>query len=91
MGVPANKNSFDYRVGYNHGFKEGKRSALLGKRYIAQGYPKAYWFVKNGNWYCSGCGTKYEQAHNDFCCKCGCKMSEEALLDEDNEICVTSI
>ena len=72
----VNVDSLDYRAGY----KAGRREAVINRRNFPENYPRAYWLVRNGNWYCSACDTKYEQAHADFCCKCGSKMSEEAYL-----------
>ena len=74
MFTVVNTNSPDYKAGY----KAGKRDAVLTRRNFPSNYPRAYWVVKKDGWYCSCCDTKNEQAHEDFCCKCGSKMSEEA-------------
>lgn len=67
-------NSSDYKAGYRAGYQNGAR-------YREKANPsKAYWIVRKDGWYCSNCYTKNEQKHDDFCCKCGYKMSEEAVL-----------
>lgn len=67
----------DYKNGYWAGYKAGTQRSEKIKP------TKAYWIMRKGGWYCSNCNTKHEQAHDDYCCKCGCKMSEEADY-EDN-------
>ena len=68
------KRSPEYLKGYNSGFMAGCNSKSI----------KAKWILKKGDCYCSNCGTKNEQAHEEYCCKCGALMSEEADLNEDN-------
>ena len=65
--------SNEYKLGYYAGYKQGKRAVR----------PRAYWIMRKDGWYCSNCNTKHEQEHDDFCCKCGSEMSEEADY-EDN-------
>lgn len=65
----------DYEAGYKAGYKAGHKKGRNGIKVLS---PKAYWIMRKDGWYCSGCSTKNEQKHNDFCCKCGAKMSEEA-------------
>jgi hypothetical protein len=74
MATAIDTNSPDYKAGY----KAGKKDAVINRRNFPENYPRAYWIVRKDGWYCSACDTKYEQAHSDFCCKCGAKMSEEA-------------
>lgn len=66
-----------YVVGYNTGYYAGRRSM------IKEEGDEALWILKDGEWYCSKCGTRFGQDHEDFCCKCGSKMNlEEAELEE---------
>lgn len=72
----------DYRRGYHSGYEKGKYAVRHGANVDYN------WVFKGNDWYCSNCGTKYEQAHADYCCKCGGKMSEEAdLIDGNYEGC----
>lgn len=70
----------DYKKGFKEGFNAGY---TRGRGDGARHDNKAYWIMRKDGWYCSGCNTKNEQKYNDFCCKCGSKMSEEADY-EDN-------
>lgn len=64
----------DYEAGYQAGYKAGMRGS--GRKVE----PKtSYWIMRKDGWYCFNCNTKHEQVHDDYCCKCGRKMSEEAL------------
>lgn len=77
----VDKKSKEYKQGFADGCKRGyancrKEMAFEGKIVIR----KAYWIMRKDGWYCSNCLTKHNQAHDDFCCKCGFKMSEEADL-----------
>ena len=89
MGRSIDKDSPEYatyRKGYLSGYKVG-----YAKGRGWQGNPNkrtkanqrkigiANWVLKGLRWYCSNCGTEFDQAHTDFCCKCGHKMSDEAL------------
>ena len=69
--VKTEDRSPDYKAGYKAGYTKGKRELMKVRT--------ANWIMKKDGWYCSDCGTKHDQAHDDFCCKCGAKMSEEAL------------
>lgn len=78
---PANKakvntNSPLYQKGYAAGHWAGQELAK------AKYDRHAYWIMTKAGWACSNCRTPHKQAHDDYCCKCGCKMSEEA----DSEI-----
>lgn len=86
--VNTKAKSPDFRKGYKMGYKAGYMRAqrkLESPNPHPQMYEvlKANWVLRKGNWYCSNCDTKNEQAHNEFCCKCGAEMSEEADY-EDN-------
>lgn len=73
--------SNDYKAGFKDGFNAGyTRGRGDGARHD---YNKGRWVLKGKDWFCSECGTKNEQKHDDFCCKCGAKMDEEADY-EDN-------
>ena len=78
MAKPKGK-SPEYKVGFKDGFNAGYGRG----RADALKYGNAYWIMRKDGWYCSNCNTKHNQANDDFCCKCGCKMSEEADY-EDN-------
>ena len=78
-----NENSSDYKIGYKAGYIQGKRDAIAKRKNFPNEYPRAYWIMRKGDWYCSCCDTKNEQKYENFCCKCGCKMSLEAGC-EDN-------
>lgn len=67
-----------YKAGYRAGYNKGRNDTKVSES------KKAYLYVKRYDWYCSNCHTKHEQAHSDFCCKCGAEMSEEARTYEDN-------
>lgn len=67
------KKSPDYKNGYFAGYKAATKAT--GRKVE----PKvSHWVMRKDGWYCFNCGTKYEQAHDNYCCKCGRKMSEEA-------------
>lgn len=68
--MSINKSSPEYKKGYQAGYSASKLTS--------------YWVIRNGEWYCKYCGTLHNQGHDNYCCKCGAKMSEEAELDEDN-------
>lgn len=72
--------SADYKEGYKNGFNAGY---TRGRGDATRFDNLAHWIMRKDGWYCSNCGTKNEQKHDDFCCKCGFKMSEEANY-EDN-------
>lgn len=76
--VKTKKKSSDYENGYHAGYKAGVKSTGRKVESI-----RANWIMRKDGWYCSNCLTKHEQAHDDYCCKCGRKMSEEADY-EDN-------
>lgn len=72
--------SKDYQLGYTSGYKAGlrKRSEAAPTR------ARWVWNPKTGEWHCSSCFTQFDQAHDNYCCKCGKKMSEESVIDENN-------
>lgn len=76
----AKDKSPDYWAGYSAGYQKGKFEI---NKHLPKS--KAYWIMRKDGWYCSNCKTKHEQAHDEFCCKCGAEMSEEADY-EDNKI-----
>ena len=78
----AEGRSADYKAGYSAGYNAGLKADKTPR---PKGYTNktANWVMRKGDWYCSNCNTKHEQAHDDFCCKCGYKMDEEADY-EDN-------
>ena len=84
MGRPkSNAESSDYKRGYNSGYSKGYDAGRKAENKKPEPIRKSYWIMRKDGWYCNNCLTKHEQAHDDFCCKCGRKMSEECY-DEDN-------
>lgn len=69
---PVNINSPTYKKGYDAGYWAGQQAVK------AEYDRQAYWIMTKAGWVCSNCRTPHKQAHDDYCCKCGCKMSEEA-------------
>lgn len=74
------EHSPDYKRGHKDGFNAGYNR---GRGDAARHDFDAKWILRKGDWYCSNCGTKNEQKHEDYCCKCGARMSKEADY-EDN-------
>lgn len=74
MNVKHDNKTPEYRAGYkaghcagyNLGLREGNANSVR---------KKAHWVMKNYDWYCSNCGTKNEQKHDDYCAKCGAEMN----------------
>ena len=65
----------EYKSGYSAGYSTGYSIGVAnGARYDNL---KARWRYVKGEWFCSNCGTKHEQKHDEYCCKCGAKMDEE--------------
>lgn len=64
----------EYKLGYKNGFNSGY---ARGRGDAARHDNKAYWIMRGDDWYCSNCDTKYNQAHDDYCCKCGAMMDKE--------------
>lgn len=73
--------SEDYQAGYHAGYKCGLYAR---KRLKLEATGRWIWDPKSGEWHCSSCGTEFDQAHEEYCCKCGTKMSGEADINEDN-------
>jgi hypothetical protein len=88
MAKPREKTP-DYRAGYKAGYIKGKREAEIVR--VVADVKKASWIMDKNGWHCSNCGTKHNQAHDEFCCKCGAKMNEEEADYEDNEVCVSCV
>lgn len=82
MGSTKDK-SPEYRKGYESGYRKGYLAGQKIKKESEPVVKKAYWIMRKDGWHCSNCLTKHDQAHNNFCCMCGRKMSEEADY-EDN-------
>ena len=60
------KQSPEYKKGYLAGYDAGRKKTAVKER--------AEWIMDKNGWHCSKCKTKYNQSHEDYCCKCGAKM-----------------